>query len=67
MIEKLVSTGVYILSPEAFHEIPSGEFPITSLFENLLIGKKPLGVFEISEDWIDIGHFEHLKKAREGI
>mgnify|MGYP001545173881 FL=1 len=62
---KLVSAGTYILSPEAIRMIPVGEeYPITELFEHCLRADQPVGAFPITDEWMDVGRPDELRRAR---
>ena len=46
--------------------IPKNQvFPLTKLFEKLLVRKRNVGVYKMQEDWIDVGRFDELKKAQQ--
>ncbi|MEO6846989.1 MAG: nucleotidyltransferase family protein [Chthoniobacterales bacterium] len=60
----LISSGIYVIEPELLRDIPKKFYPITSLFEECLKNKAPIGAFEINEDWIDIGQKDQLRQAR---
>jgi NDP-sugar pyrophosphorylase family protein len=66
-MSRLVNAGIYVLSPELVARVPKGEdFPITRLFDDCLRRGEGVHGFEIEEDWIDVGHREHLRQARGG-
>jgi dTDP-glucose pyrophosphorylase len=67
-ISREVNSGIYALDPSAVALVPQGE-PSTmpSLIERLLGDGRPVGAFEIEDDWIDVGQREHLDRAREGV
>jgi len=61
----LVNAGIYVLNPALLDLVPAGEFfPITTLFERLAADGRPVGVYRIEEDWIDVGRREDLARAR---
>jgi dTDP-glucose pyrophosphorylase len=66
ILERWVGAGLYVLSPALVARVPAKFFPITNLFSEALEREEPLGAFRIEEDWIDVGHFDQLKTAREG-
>jgi len=66
LLERYVSAGVYILSPEAVSRVPCRFFPITELFEDALARRTIVSAFEIDGDWIDVGQWDALRTAREG-
>jgi len=59
-----VNAGVYVLSPEAVAGIPRRFYPMTEALSSLLERKRPIGVYTMENDWLDIGEKEHLKRAR---
>ena len=67
-ISREVNSGIYVLDPAAIDLVPRGE-PSTmpALIERLLLEDRPVGAFEIEDDWIDVGQREHLDRAREGV
>jgi len=62
-----VNGGIYVLDPAAVELVPRGE-PSTMpwLIERLLAEERPVGAFEIEDDWIDVGQRDQLDRAREG-
>jgi NDP-sugar pyrophosphorylase family protein len=66
-LSREVNSGIYALSPSALDLVEPG-VPATmpSLIEALLAGRRPVGAFEIDDDWIDVGHRDQLARAREG-
>lgn len=61
----LINAGIYVLNPEVMKLIPKNRvFPLTDLFEKLIAQKKKIGVYEMQEDWIDVGRLDELEKAR---
>ncbi len=65
-LTRLVNAGVYVLEPELLPRIPRSAFPITTLFEDCLGRGENLAVYEITDDWVDVGQHDQLKQAREG-
>jgi dTDP-glucose pyrophosphorylase/CBS domain-containing protein len=65
-LTRLVNAGVYVLEPELLPRIPKATFPITNLFEDCLGRGENLAVYEITDDWVDVGQHDQLKQAREG-
>jgi dTDP-glucose pyrophosphorylase/CBS domain-containing protein len=61
----LINAGIYVLSPEAIAEVPSGqEYPITALFERLLGEGKAVGARLLEAEWLDVGRHDELRRAR---
>lgn len=67
----MVNTGMYILEPHLFDEIPSNTFfHITDLMEKIIQRKGRIGVFPVTEaSWMDTGNWieynQTLKKLGE--
>lgn len=64
----LINSGLYILEPSVFNDIPENKlFHITDLINCLMQEKRKVGVFPVSEkSWFDIGEWdEYLKTLRE--
>ncbi len=67
-LEQLVNAGIYILDPSLVAKVPHGtEFPLPSLIDGALHRKEPVRVFEVEDDWIDIGRREQLERATHGV
>ena len=63
----LVSAGVYVLSHSVLQMVPNDkDFPITDLFQQCLDRNLKVGAHLIEDEWMDVGHHDELKKAREG-
>lgn len=61
----LVNAGIYVLDPHLLERIPRGrEFPLPGLLEQCLARGEAVTVFEIEDDWIDVGQRDQLKQAR---
>ena len=66
-IEREVNSGIYALSPEAVARVERGvRLSMPELIEGLLDDGRPVGAFEIEDDWIDVGQREQLARARTG-
>ena len=64
-INFLVNRGIYVIEPEALDLIPpADEYPITSLFSRLIEKNRTVGVFHISEFWLDVGSADDLRRAQ---
>lgn len=63
-VHYLVNTGIYVLNPDVLALVPrQKEFPITTLFDYLLVNGREIGAHHIEEDWIDVGRRDDLKTA----
>jgi NDP-sugar pyrophosphorylase family protein len=66
-VMRMVNAGIYAFEPQQLDRIPRGtEFPITELIEGSLKSKERVGAFELAGDWIDVGQWDQLKRARSG-
>jgi dTDP-glucose pyrophosphorylase/predicted transcriptional regulator len=65
LVERTVSAGVYVLSPDMLRMIPhEEEYPITALIGCCLENGLAVGAFPIDEEWLDVGRPEELSRAR---
>lgn len=65
-LTQLINAGIYVLQPHLLHRVPKASFPLPNLLDDSLKRGERVGVFEIAEDWIDVGQHDQLKLAREG-
>ncbi len=66
--EHFINAGIYVLEPRTLRLIPRNTvFPITDLFIKLLKKNARIGIYNMKEDWIDVGRIDELKKAEEEI
>jgi dTDP-glucose pyrophosphorylase len=63
VIEELINTGIYAISPELIQRVPNEFYPITSLIEGALQKGEKAACFHIDE-WIDVGQPHQLAQAR---
>jgi dTDP-glucose pyrophosphorylase len=67
MISRLINAGIYVLTPDLPARVPrSTEYPMPALLQECLDRGEPVGGFLIEDEWMDVGHGEQLKAAREG-
>lgn len=65
---RLVNAGIYVLQPEVVAAIAERQpLQMPDLIGQLLEQGRPVGAFELTDDWIDVGLKENLEKAREGV
>jgi dTDP-glucose pyrophosphorylase len=64
MLERPVNAGVYVISPHVLKLVPRRFFPITDLFQTLIDSGEPVGAYEITCDWADVGQHQDLSRAR---
>src|SRR5258708_35441413 len=63
---EVVNPGIFVLLPEALDQIePDGAVHMPTLFRNIAQHIGPPAVFLMREYWLDIGHFEDLRRAQE--
>ena len=68
VLMRLVNAGIYVLAPAVLDRVPHGQdFPITALIEQSIALGESVGACRVSEDWIDVGHRDQLRQAREGV
>jgi NDP-sugar pyrophosphorylase family protein len=65
-IKMNVLAGVYFFKPEALDLIPDGKyFGMDTLITDLIKEKTPVGKYEISEYWLDIGQVDSYQEAQD--
>lgn len=65
-ISLLINAGIYVLSPRLVAASPAPPFDLPALLDDALRRGERIDVFEIAEDWMDVGQYEQLRQAREG-
>jgi dTDP-glucose pyrophosphorylase len=65
----LVSTGLYLLEPDALDDIPTGKFlNITDLMNDYIARGETIGVYPVSErSWMDMGQWDEFQKMLDGM
>jgi NDP-mannose synthase len=64
--ETEILAGIYVFSPGIFRLIPPDEyFGVDSLIKKMLAEKLPIGLYELTEYWIDIGQVPDYEKAQK--
>lgn len=67
-LSRLVNAGIYVLDPSVLRRItPNTTYQMTDLINDVLASGGKVGVFELTDDWIDVGQKESLDLARGGI
>ena len=66
-IIRAINAGIYVVNPSLLEMIPHKQFfPITELI-HLSLGKNfPVGAWQVSDEWIDVGQKDELMRARNG-
>ena len=63
--ENLISTGIYMLSPEALSAIAKGKVTdMPTVLLDLASAKKPVGVFAMDDEWVDVGRHDDLERIK---
>jgi NDP-sugar pyrophosphorylase family protein len=66
-LEREVNTGIYALEPPVVARVrPGRALSMPALIADVLAEGRPVGAFEIEDDWVDVGHREQLATARGG-
>ena len=66
-IEREVNTGMYALEPSVVALVrPGAPMTMPDLVATALEAGRPVGAFEIEDDWVDVGQREQLVRARSG-
>jgi dTDP-glucose pyrophosphorylase len=66
-VEREVNTGMYALEPSIVALVRPGEpTSMPDLIATALGAGRPVGAFEIEDDWVDVGQREQLVRARSG-
>lgn len=67
MLTRMVNAGIYVLDPEVVSAVPKEtEVQMPTLLEQCLAKGATVGAFRVEDDWLDIGHHDQLRIAREG-
>lgn len=67
-ISRLVNAGIYVLDPSVISKIPREQTcQMTDFITNLINNDLQIGVFELQDDWIDVGHRDSLSMAQSGV
>ncbi len=66
LLEKLINAGVYVLSPALIKLVPRRYYSMTELFEVGVEEGLQMRVFEIEDEWTDVGRHDQLRAARGG-
>ena len=65
-LEIEVLAGIYVFSPKLFEIIPENEcFGIDTLINTMLARNLPIGKYDLTEYWIDIGQVPDYEKAQK--
>jgi dTDP-glucose pyrophosphorylase/CBS domain-containing protein len=64
-LTRLVNAGIYVLAPGIVASMPRGEpTSLPEVVSGAMARNEVVRVFEIDEDWIDVGQREQLRQAR---
>jgi dTDP-glucose pyrophosphorylase len=68
MLSRLVNAGIYLLNREVIARVPPDTpYPITTLLEQTIASGGRVGAWQVLDDWLDVGHHDQLKIARNGM
>lgn len=59
-----VNAGIYVLDPDVFADLRLEPADMTEMLTDLLARGRPVGVWLLDGDWIDVGHPSQLRAAR---
>jgi dTDP-glucose pyrophosphorylase len=60
-----ISAGIYAIDPVLLPRIPRGrQFPLPSLLDDCLHRGEPVNVWQVDDEWSDIGRPAELRRAR---
>lgn len=66
-LSRLVSAGIYVVEPDCLGSISSTEpTSMPDLVRDLQLAGGTVRVFPIDDEWIDVGRYEELLRARQG-
>jgi dTDP-glucose pyrophosphorylase len=66
-LERLISAGIYVLDPSCIDLVGDGEaLGMPDLLTRIRSQGGVVRVFELGDDWIDVGRHEELSRARLG-
>jgi NDP-sugar pyrophosphorylase family protein len=64
--ETEILAGIYVFTPGLFELIPPDEcFGVDSLIKTMLALQRPIGLYELTEYWLDIGQVPDYEKAQK--
>ena len=64
--ETEILAGIYVFTPALFELIPPDEyFGVDSLIKRMLSAGRPIGMYELTEYWLDIGQVPDYEKAQK--
>lgn len=60
-----INAGIYVLNPEIIRMIKPEKINITDIIDLLIHSNKLVYCFPLFENWVDIGHYDELKRVQE--
>jgi len=61
----MANAGVYVLNPDLVSRVPKNqECSMPELLQSALVQGERIGAFPLDREWIDVGHFEQLRRAQ---
>lgn len=66
VVRSFINAGIYLLAPEACHQIPNGKsYDMTDLISSLIAQGRRVISFPIREYWLDIGRMGDYERAQK--
>lgn len=66
-IRRLVNAGIYVMDPDCLQLLAKPEpFTMPDVTRRIQASGRVTRVFEIDDDWIDVGQIDQLQRARHG-
>lgn len=66
VISHNINTGIYVLNPNVLEYVPKNEyFDLPDLFKYLIEENKNVGIYELTESWVDIGHVDDYERMEK--
>ena len=63
--DNLISAGIYVLAPEVLARVPRATYvDMPELLLSLANDGKPVGVFVLEDEWVDVGRHDDLERAK---
>ena len=68
LLARHINAGIYVVDPQVLKLLPPDQaFHMTELINTLMSLGREVGIYEIHEDWVDIGDKTQLSQANEGV
>ena len=61
-----VNAGIYVMEPSVIAGLEKNKYvDMPDVVDSLLKQRAPVGYYEVSEEWLDIGRLDDFKKAQQ--